>query len=841
MATYNADAIEVLSGLDPVRKRPGMYTDTTRPNHLAQEVIDNSVDEALAGHAKSVQVILHQDNSLEVIDDGRGMPVDIHPEEGVPGVELILTKLHAGGKFSNKNYQFSGGLHGVGISVVNALSTRVEVRVKRDANEYRMTFADGFKDSDLEVIGTVGKRNTGTSVHFWPDPKYFDSAKFSVSRLKHVLKAKAVLCPGLSVVFEDKNTGERVEWHFEDGLRSYLTDAVAELPRLPDEPFCGNLEGSKEAVSWALLWLPEGGESVQESYVNLIPTAQGGTHVNGLRQGLLDAMREFCEFRNLLPRGVKLAPEDVWERIAFVLSMKMQEPQFSGQTKERLSSREAAAFVSGVVKDAFSLWLNEHAEIGLQLAELAISNAGRRLKAGKKVERKKITQGPALPGKLADCAGQEPMRAELFLVEGDSAGGSAKQARDKEFQAIMPLRGKILNTWEVDGGEVLASQEVHDIAVAIGVDPGASDLAQLRYGKICILADADSDGLHIATLLCALFVRHFRPLVEAGHVYVAMPPLYRIDLGKALSFISEHAVEGMRGGNLSGLAWCGGALWTVSDRDDDRLYRLQPSAEGSDQPWQAEAESFIAPTPPDSGLPWGMSTRVWLSGLVRGGNLDFEGIACDAAGNRYLVSEAHAAVLQLPVSGTPNWLRLPPGLLPQARASGMLMNFNALFEGIAVDPEGKRLWLAAERERRGLLVAHRDNSAWRCEGSCVLLAEGGKIEPPPELGSARKLPKDFSDLAFYRGKLFTLERLAHQICRRDLAQAKVERCWSFASAVLAPERRYELPYGVAEALSLDDKGAWLGIDNGDHARADGDVRPFVLRFAAPAGGWLGDK
>lgn len=429
MATYNADAIEVLSGLDPVRKRPGMYTDTTRPNHLAQEVIDNSVDEALAGHAKSVQVILHQDNSLEVIDDGRGMPVDIHPEEGVPGVELILTKLHAGGKFSNKNYQFSGGLHGVGISVVNALSTRVEVRVKRDANEYRMTFADGFKDSDLEVIGTVGKRNTGTSVHFWPDPKYFDSAKFSVSRLKHVLKAKAVLCPGLSVVFEDKNTGERVEWHFEDGLRSYLTDAVAELPRLPDEPFCGNLEGSKEAVSWALLWLPEGGESVQESYVNLIPTAQGGTHVNGLRQGLLDAMREFCEFRNLLPRGVKLAPEDVWERIAFVLSMKMQEPQFSGQTKERLSSREAAAFVSGVVKDAFSLWLNEHAEIGLQLAELAISNAGRRLKAGKKVERKKIAGAGAArqTGRLrrtgTDARGTVPGRGRLRRRLGEAGAG----------------------------------------------------------------------------------------------------------------------------------------------------------------------------------------------------------------------------------------------------------------------------------------------------------------------------------------------------------------------------------------------------------------------------------
>src|SRR5476651_657967 len=407
-SSYNADAIEVLSGLDPVRKRPGMYTDTTRPNHLAQEVIDNSVDEALAGHAKSVQVILHADNSLEVADDGRGMPVDIHPEEGVSGVELILTKLHAGGKFSNKNYQFSGGLHGVGISVVNALSTQVRVKVKRDGNEYQMTFADGYKATDLEVIGSVGKRNTGTSVYFAPDPKYFDSPKFSISRLKHVLKAKAVLCPGLLVSFEDKSTGEKVEWHYEDGLRSYLVDAVSEFERLPNEPFCGVFAGNKEAVDWALLWLPEGGDSVQESYVNLIPTAQGGTHVNGLRQGLLDAMREFCEFRNLLPRGVKLAPEDVWERIAFVLSMKMQEPQFSGQTKERLSSREAAAFVSGVVKDAFSLWLNEHPELGLALAELAINNAGRRLKASKKVERKRITQGPALPGKLADCAGQDP-------------------------------------------------------------------------------------------------------------------------------------------------------------------------------------------------------------------------------------------------------------------------------------------------------------------------------------------------------------------------------------------------------------------------------------------------
>lgn len=543
-STYTADAIEVLSGLDPVRKRPGMYTDTTRPNHLAQEVIDNSVDEALAGHARNVQVILHTDQSLEVIDDGRGMPVDIHPEEGIPGVELIFTRLHAGGKFSSKNYEFSGGLHGVGISVVNALSTLLEVRVRRGGEEHQMTFRDGFKATDLEVIGSVGQRNTGTSIRFWPDPQYFDTGKFSVSRLKHILKAKAVLCPGLTVKFEDKNSKELITWFYEDGLRSYLTDAVSEYTSLPEEPFCGQFAAETERVDWAVLWLPEGGELVQESYVNLIPTAQGGTHVNGFRQGLLDSLREFCEFRNLLPRGVKLAPDDIWERISFVLSMKMQEPQFSGQTKERLSSRTAAGFVAGVVKDAFSLWLNANSELGLQLAEMAISHAGRRLKAGRRVERKRITQGPALPGKLADCAGQDPMRGELFLVEGDSAGGSAKQARDKEFQAIMPLRGKILNTWEVDGSVVLGSQEVHDIAVAMGVDPGSEDISQLRYGKICILADADSDGLHIATLLCALFMRHFRPLVEAGHIYVAMPPLFRVDIGKEVHYaLDEDELE----------------------------------------------------------------------------------------------------------------------------------------------------------------------------------------------------------------------------------------------------------------------------------------------------------
>ncbi|GAA5192119.1 DNA topoisomerase IV subunit B [Ferrimonas gelatinilytica] len=543
---YTSDAIEVLSGLEPVQKRPGMYTDTTRPNHLGQEVIDNSVDEALAGHADEIQVILHADQSLEVIDNGRGMPVDIHPEEGVTGVELILSRLHAGGKFSNKNYEFSGGLHGVGISVVNALSKRVEVKVRRDAQIFEMAFEHGAKVSDLTVIGSVGRRNTGTSVHFWPDAKYFDSANFSASRMIHGLRAKAVLCPGLKIRFEDRVKGEKHEWHYEAGLKDYLSDAVKEWPKLPETPFVGSFSGNKEAVDWAVLWLPEGGESLGESYVNLIPTAQGGTHVNGFRQGLLEAMREFCEFRNLMPRGVKLSPEDIWDKAAYVLSTKMQDPQFAGQTKERLSSRQASAFVSGVVRDAFSLWLNEHTDLAELLAELCINNAQSRLRKAKKVARKKVTSGPALPGKLTDCAGSEAGKGELFLVEGDSAGGSAKQARDKEFQAIMPLRGKILNTWEVDASQVLASQEVHDISVAIGCDPDSEDLSGLRYGKICILADADSDGLHIATLLCALFMQHFKTLVERGHVYVAMPPLFRIDVGKEVFYaLDESEKEGI--------------------------------------------------------------------------------------------------------------------------------------------------------------------------------------------------------------------------------------------------------------------------------------------------------
>ncbi len=538
---YTADAIEVLNGLEPVKRRPGMYTDTTRPNHLSQEVIDNSVDEALAGFASNIKVTLFEDQSLEVIDDGRGMPVDIHPEEGISGVELIMTKLHAGGKFSNKNYQFSGGLHGVGISVVNALSKRVEVSIRRDSNVYQMAFEHGDKVEELKAVDTCGKRNTGTSVRFWPDPVYFDSAKFSVSKLLHVLRAKAVLCPGLRIRFDNKISKETHEWYFEDGLKDYLYQAVSEYVTIPDDtPFVGQIAGNHEAADWAVMWLPEGGELVTESYVNLIPTAQGGTHVNGLRQGLLESMREFCEYRNLMPRGVKLTPEDIWDRCAYILSTKMQDPQFAGQTKERLSSRQAAAFVSGVVKDAFSLWLNQHTDVAEQLAEMCINNAQKRLRQSKKVARKKVTQGPALPGKLTDCSTQDNARSELFLVEGDSAGGSAKQARDREFQAIMPLRGKILNSWEVDSSQVLASQEIHDISVALGIDPDSDDLSGLRYGKICILADADSDGLHIATLLCALFVKHFRTLVDQGHVYVAMPPLFRIDVGKEVYYALDE-------------------------------------------------------------------------------------------------------------------------------------------------------------------------------------------------------------------------------------------------------------------------------------------------------------
>jgi topoisomerase-4 subunit B len=540
--SYTAESIEVLSGLEPVRRRPGMYTDTTNPNHLAREAIDNSVDEAMEGHATSLSVTVYKDGSLEVTDDGRGMPVDIHPEEGLTGVELILTKLHSGAKFSNKQYRFSGGLHGVGISVVNALAKELTVTIKRDGNIYQIKFANGERVTKLKIIGTTAnKRETGTSIRFLPDEKYFDAPKFATTKLKHTLRAKAVLCPGLHVNFHDEHTGETEEWHYEDGLSHYLMETIGQAEHIPDEPFIGSFSGNTEMVDWAAIWLPEQGEVLSESYVNLIPTAQGGTHVNGFRLGLLEALRDFCEFRNLLPRGIKLAAEDIWDRCAHIISVKLQEPQFSGQTKERLSSRECASFVSGVVKDAFSLWLNQHVSWGEILANLAIGNAQKRMKAAQTVVRKKVTNGPALPGKLVDCTQQDLNRTELFLVEGDSAGGSAKQARNREFQAIMPLRGKILNTWEVESTQVLASQEVHDISVAIGIEPGRDDLSGLRYGKICILADADSDGAHIATLLCALFLKHFRPLVAAGHVHVAMPPLFRIDCGKDVYYALDEA------------------------------------------------------------------------------------------------------------------------------------------------------------------------------------------------------------------------------------------------------------------------------------------------------------
>lgn len=537
---YTAESIEVLSGLDPVKRRPGMYTDTDRPNHLAHEAIDNSVDEAMAGFAKHITVVLYKDGSISVDDDGRGMPTDIHPEHKVSGVELILTRLHSGAKFSNKEYEYSGGLHGVGISVVNALSKKLLVEVKKDGKKHSMEFADGLVKTKLKATDNNKSRDTGTFIQFWPDEKYFDSVKFNVKALLHVLRAKAVLCPGLRIKFVDQQQDKDWEWCYEDGLKTYLLESLDGMDMLPADLWTGSFKADNEAVDWAVTWDRNGQVQVCESYVNLIPTIQGGTHVNGLRTGLFEAMREFCELHKLLTRGVKISAEDLWASCNYVLSFKMKEPQFAGQTKERLSSRQAAAFVGGVVKDQFSLWLNHHLEVANELAEITINNAQKRLRVEKKVERKKITQGPALPGKLADCLSQNLDKAELFLVEGDSAGGSAKQARDKNFQAVMPLRGKILNTWEVSPEEVLSSQEVHDISVAIGVDPGSLDLKNLRYGKICILADADSDGNHIATLLCALFMRHFRPLVLAGHVYVAMPPLYRIDIGKQVFYALDE-------------------------------------------------------------------------------------------------------------------------------------------------------------------------------------------------------------------------------------------------------------------------------------------------------------
>ena len=600
-SAYDSSSIEVLTGLEPVRRRPGMYTATERPNHMVLEVVDNSVDEAIAGHCRNIAVTLHRDDSVTVDDDGRGMPVDTHPEEGVSGVEVILTRLHAGAKFSHKDYRFSGGLHGVGVSVVNALSERLEVTVRRHGEEHRMAFAGGEKIAELEVVGTVGKRNTGTTVHFRPDPQFFDTTKVHVRRLKHALRAKAVLCPGLRIAFRDENDpANDEEWRYEDGLEDYLTRELADLERVPERPFRGRHREEEREADWVVAWLTGDGEPLAESYVNLIPTPQGGTHVNGFRSGLTDAVREFCEFRSLVPRGLKLAPDDVWARCAYVLSLRIKDPQFSGQTKERLSNREAAPYLAGAVKDAFSLWLNQHTAEGEAIARLAIAAAQARARAGKQVERKKVAAGPALPGKLADCTSDDLEQTELFLVEGDSAGGSAKQARDRATQAILPLRGKILNTWEVDPASVLGSQEVHDIAVALGVDPATRDLSGLRYGRVCILADADSDGAHIATLLCALFVRHFRALVEAGRVHLAMPPLYRIDVGKAVYYALDEAEkearlakiedEGLRGKvsiqRFKGLGEMNPSQLreTVMHPDTRRLVRLTVEAgDGTDQ------------------------------------------------------------------------------------------------------------------------------------------------------------------------------------------------------------------------------------------------------------------
>ena len=539
--TYDSKAIEVLSGLDPVRKRPGMYTDTSCPNHLIQEVLDNAVDEAIAGHCSNIKIKLHKNGVIEVSDDGRGMPVDIHPDHKLSGVELILCKLHAGAKFSGDEYSFSGGLHGVGVSVVNALSENLQVNVKRDSKEHEMHFNNGNKKSDLKIVGDVGIRNTGTKIQFKPNAKYFESIDVNNKQLKHLLKAKAVLCPGLTIDFFDERKKEKIKWFFEDGLKSYLEEASSETNLLLDESILTTKKSKEHEVEFVINWSDKPSKNkLDETYVNLIPTAQGGSHLNGFKSGLLDSMKEFCEIRKLLPKGLKLNADDVINNAIFVISSKMQNPQFAGQTKERLDSKEHMSFVSSSTKDVLSIWFNKHTEEGEKIAELAIISAQARAKATNTVERKKTFKGPALPGKLSDCNSEDLNKTELFLVEGDSAGGSAKQARERSFQAIMPLRGKILNTWDLESDEIIKSQEIKNLATAIGVMPGNSDISSLRYGKICILADADSDGLHIATLLCALFLRHFKPLVSDGRIYIAMPPLYRVDCGKEVLYALDE-------------------------------------------------------------------------------------------------------------------------------------------------------------------------------------------------------------------------------------------------------------------------------------------------------------
>ena len=539
--TYDSKAIEVLSGLDPVKKRPGMYTDTSCPNHLIQEVLDNSVDEAISGHCTNIKIKIQKDGFINVSDDGRGMPVDIHPEHKLSGVELILCKLHAGAKFSGDEYNFSGGLHGVGVSVVNALSESLQVNIKRDSKEHEMRFSNGDKKNELKVVGDVGLRNTGTSIKFKPNPEYFESDKIKTNELKHLLKAKAVLCPGLTIDFHDESKKEKIKWFYEDGLKSYLEDQSDGIDLILSESIVSSNSSKDQEVEFVINWTSKPYKNkLDETYVNLIPTAQGGSHLNGFKSGLLDALKEFCEYRSLLPKGLKINADDVINNAIFVVSSKMQNPQFAGQTKERLDSKDHMTFVSGSTKDILSIWFNKHTEEGEKIAELAIISAQARVKASSTVERKKTFKGPALPGKLSDCNSEDLNKTELFLVEGDSAGGSAKQARERSFQAIMPLRGKILNTWDLESSEIIKSQEIKNLSTAIGVLPGNADVSSLRYGKICILADADSDGLHIATLLCALFLRHFKPLVNDGRIFIAMPPLFRVDCGKEVLYALDE-------------------------------------------------------------------------------------------------------------------------------------------------------------------------------------------------------------------------------------------------------------------------------------------------------------
>lgn len=541
---YDESSVRVLKGLEPVKERPGMYTRTTDPTHICQEVIDNAADEALGGFARKIAVTVHLDGSLTVEDDGRGIPVGLHPQEGVPVVELVFTRLHAGGKFNKKDggaYAFSGGLHGVGVSVTNALSTRLEVEVKREGGVHRLVFAGGDVIEPLARVGDCGPRTSGTRVRVWPDGKYFESPRYSMPELERLLRAKAVLLPGVAVTQTiERPSGDEVKvWQYPEGLKSYLAELCGDdepiAPLFAGEAYIGEEHeqfAKGEGAQWAMAWFEDGASG--ESYVNLIPTPSGGTHEAGLRAGVFEAVKSFVDHHNLLPRGVKLMAEDVWSRVRFVLSARVLDPQFQGQTKDKLTSRDALKLVSGLARDPVELWLNQHVEAGKKIAELAIRQAQSRLKSVKKVEKKKGSGVAVLPGKLTDCESEDIERNELFLVEGDSAGGSAKLARDKEYQAILPLRGKVLNSWETDKDQLFSNAEIHDISVAIGVDPhgvdDTPDLSGLRYGKIAILSDADVDGSHIQVLLLTLFFRHFPKLIEQGHIYIAQPPLFRVDV-----------------------------------------------------------------------------------------------------------------------------------------------------------------------------------------------------------------------------------------------------------------------------------------------------------------------